>query len=111
MPLTTFWKLTNFKCAFQVYNLLKENIEGSSAGTLSADSSNIVELVQEQYRAITSSIEMKDNATSNVRITYFSNCNPDDPSAPVKQTSICNELKVNSKVMFTGKLSCFCKRS
>lgn len=33
----------------QVYELLRENIQGSSAGTLSADSSNIVELVQEQY--------------------------------------------------------------
>ena len=35
---------------FDVYNLLKENIEGSSAGTLSNDSSNIVELVKAQYQ-------------------------------------------------------------
>ncbi len=88
---------------FDVYSHLKENIEGSSAGTLSADSSNIVELVQEQYAAITSSIEMKDNATGFVRVTYFSNCDPDDPGAPVKQTSVCNNIKVNSKVMFTGE--------
>merc|ERR1711936_1429559 len=33
---------------FSVYNLLKENIEGSSAGTLTNDSSNIVQLVKEQ---------------------------------------------------------------
>ena len=46
---------------FGVYDLLKKNIEGSSAGTLSNDSSNIVELVKAQYQAITSSIEMKDN--------------------------------------------------
>ena len=35
---------------FSVYNLLKENIEGSSAGTLTNDSSNIVQLVKEQYQ-------------------------------------------------------------
>ena len=35
---------------FRVYNLLKENIEGSSAGTLTNDSSNIVQLVKEQYQ-------------------------------------------------------------
>ncbi len=35
---------------FDVYNLLKENVEGSSAGTLSNDSSNIVELVKAQYQ-------------------------------------------------------------
>ena len=34
---------------FQVYDLLKKNVEGSSAGTLSSDSSNVVELVTEQY--------------------------------------------------------------
>ena len=37
---------------FSVYNLLKENIEGSSAGTLTNDSSNIVQLVKEQYQVI-----------------------------------------------------------
>ena len=57
---------------FGVYDLLKKNIEGSSAGTLSNDSSNIVELVKAQYQAITSSIEMKDNAKAPVKITYFS---------------------------------------
>ena len=35
---------------FSVYNLLKANIEGSSAGTLTNDSSNIVQLVKEQYQ-------------------------------------------------------------
>ena len=37
---------------FSVYNLLKANIEGSSAGTLTNDSSNIVQLVKEQYQVI-----------------------------------------------------------
>ena len=41
---------------FGVYDLLQQNVEGSSVGTLSNDSSNIVELVKAQYQAITSSI-------------------------------------------------------
>merc|ERR1719435_369364 len=49
-----------------IYNLLAQAVEGSSAGRLSNDSSNVVELVQAQYEAITSTIEMKDNATGNV---------------------------------------------
>ena len=53
---------------FNVYELLQANVEGSSAGTLSADSSNIVQLVKAQYQAITSSIEMKDNSTGSVKV-------------------------------------------
>ena len=40
-------------------------------GTLSADSSNIVQLVKAQYQAITSSIEMKDNSTGSVKVRWF----------------------------------------
>ncbi len=107
---------------FQVYNLLKDNIEGSSAGTLSSDSSNVVELVKGQYevpiselatlhsrtplswctfQAITSSIEMKDNATGAVRVTYFSSCMGDGPP---RQTNQCSGLRVGSKVQFTAKI-------
>jgi integrin beta 1 len=35
---------------FNVYDLLQQNVEGSSVGTLSNDSSNIVELVKAQYQ-------------------------------------------------------------
>ena len=108
---------------FDVYNLLKENVEGSSAGTLSADSSNIVELVKAQYQvskwdfmtfqedsgslfmfhqAITSSIEMKDNATGSVKVTYYSSCMGD---GPMRQTNKCSGLRVGSMVQFTGKES------
>ncbi|XP_059086131.1 integrin beta-PS-like isoform X2 [Tigriopus californicus] len=86
---------------FDVYNMLQANIEGSSAGTLSADSSNIVELVKAQYQAITSSIEMKDNATGSVRVTYYSSCVGD---GPVRQTNKCSGLRVGSRVQFTAKI-------
>lgn len=84
-----------------IYNMLAGAVEGSSAGRLSNDSSNIVELVQAQYEAITSTIEMKDNATGNVRVTYFSSCLGDGPP---RQTSKCSGLKVGTRVTFTAKI-------
>eukprot|EP00096_Caligus_rogercresseyi_P012190 TRINITY_DN5033_c0_g1_i1.p1 TRINITY_DN5033_c0_g1~~TRINITY_DN5033_c0_g1_i1.p1 ORF type:complete len:836 (+),score=305.25 TRINITY_DN5033_c0_g1_i1:51-2558(+) len=86
---------------YSVYDLLKENIEGSSAGTLSKDSSNIVELVKAQYQAITSTIEIKDNSSSVVKVTYFSSCVGD---GPIKQTNKCSGLRVGSRVSFTAKI-------
>ena len=85
---------------FGVYDLLQQNVEGSSVGTLSNDSSNIVELVKAQYQAITSSIEMKDNSTQYVKVTYYSNCVGD---GPMRQTNKCSGLRVGSRVQFTGK--------
>jgi len=84
-----------------IYNLLAQAVEGSSAGRLSNDSSNIVELVQAQYEAITSTIEMKDNATGSVRVSYFSSCMTDGPP---RQTNKCSGLKVGTKVTFTAKI-------
>ena len=83
------------------YELLAGAVEGSSAGRLSNDSSNVVELVQAQYEAITSTIEMKDNATGNVRVSYFSSCLNDGPP---RQTNKCSGLKVGTRVMFTAKI-------
>merc|ERR1740123_621760 len=84
-----------------IYNLLAGAVEGSTAGRLSADSSNVVELVRAQYEAITSTIEMKDNSTGNVRVTYFSSCIGDGPP---RQTNKCSGLKVGTRVMFTAKI-------
>jgi len=86
---------------FGVYDLLQQNVEGSSVGTLSNDSSNIVELVKRQYQAITSSIEMKDNSTQFVKVTYYSNCVGD---GPMRQTNKCSGLRVGSRVQFTAKI-------
>merc|ERR1719225_66224 len=72
-----------------IYNLLAGAVEGSTAGRLSADSSNVVELVQAQYEAITSTIEMKDNSTGNVRVTYFSSCIGDGPPRQTYKCGVC----------------------
>ena len=84
---------------FGLYNLLQQRIEGSSLGTLSYDSSNIVQLIKAQYEAITSSIEMKDNSNEYVKVTYYSNC---AFNGPVRQTNRCSGLRVGSRVKFTG---------
>jgi len=84
-----------------VYNLLSGSVQGSTYGKLSADSSNVVQLVKAQYEAITSSIEMKDNATGSVKVTYFSSCLED---GPLRQTNKCSGLKVGTQVTFSAKI-------
>lgn len=84
-----------------VYERLREHIEGSHAGTLSNDSANVVELVQEQYDKISSSVEMKDNATSAVKVTYYSSCLED---GPLKVTNKCDGLKVGTLVKFAADI-------
>jgi len=84
-----------------VYNLLSGSVQGSTYGQLSADSSNVVQLVKAQYQAITSAIEMKDNATGSVKVTYFSSCLED---GPLRQTNKCSGLKVGTQVTFTAKI-------
>ena len=85
-----------------IYEQLSAAVEGSSVGKLSNDSGNVVQLVVNQYEAITSVLEMKDNATSNVKVTYFSSCT--DVSGPLRQTNKCSDLRVGSKVSFTAKI-------
>lgn len=79
-----------------IYEKLTPLIEGSSAGRLDNDSSNIVQLIEQQYAAITSEIELKDNATSNIQMTYHSGC----VNEKRKETNICKGLKVGSTVNF-----------
>ena len=76
----------------KIYKQLQNHIEGSSCGKLSKDSSNIVDLVKEQYQQISSSIEMKDNASSAISVTYYSQCL--DSTSPLKKTSRCENVKV-----------------
>jgi len=85
-----------------VYDRLKDNVEGASSGMLSSDSSNVVDLVREQYDKITSSVEMKDNATTDaVRVTYYSACKG---SGPAVQTNKCDGLKVGDVVKFEAEV-------
>jgi len=85
----------------RIYEQLGHHVEGASYGVLSNDSSNVVELVQEQYDKISSSVEMKDNATGMVKVTYLSSCLGDGP--PI-ETNKCDGLKVGTLVSFTARI-------
>ncbi|KAI8035233.1 integrin beta-PS isoform X2 [Drosophila gunungcola] len=85
---------------YSVYQKLVGQIQGSSAAILSSDSSNVVDLVREEYAKISSSVEMKDNATGDVKITYFSSC----VHGPEMQTSKCDNLTVGQQVSFTAQI-------
>ena len=52
------------------------------------------------FKANTSSVEMKDNATGSVKITYFSWCWAGEP---LRETNKCLGLRIGNIVQFTGK--------
>lgn len=58
----------------------------------------MVDLVKEQYQQISSTVEMKDNATSTVNIKYYSKCL--NNSGDEKQTNKCGKIKVGDVVTF-----------
>lgn len=93
------WAVTEEQIS--VYKRLTKHVEGSFAGKLSNDSSNIVELIREQYDKISSSVEMKDTASSAIKVRYLSSCLNDGP--PI-ETSKCDGLKVGTKVEFIAEI-------
>ncbi|XP_016949132.1 integrin beta-PS isoform X2 [Drosophila biarmipes] len=84
-----------------VYEKLVEHIQGSSAAQLDSDSSNVVTLVKSEYAKISSSVEMKDNATGDVKITYFSSCLNGHEEV---QTAKCENLTQDKLVTFTAHI-------
>nr|CAH0109134.1 unnamed protein product [Daphnia galeata] len=73
-------------------------VRGSSVGVLSADSSNVVTLVEDQYKLITSSVELRDNATNGIKVRYFTKCLEQD--SQVQESSTCGGLKVGSLIKY-----------
>ena len=66
------WAVTQEK--FGLYQGLSELVDGSNAGMLSKDSSNIVELVKKQYEKITTSINVKSNHSGNCDVKIKAKC-------------------------------------
>lgn len=85
-----------------VYDKLSRHIEGSSSATLSDDSSNVVDLVREEYEKITSNVEMKDTASSSIKVTYYSSCLK--TGSPKVQTNTCKGLKLGDVVTFDAEI-------
>lgn len=84
--------------ALQFYEELTRTIEGSHAGQLTQNSDNIVDLVKEQYKKISSSVELKDDAPKNVRVTYYTRCLKQ--SGKMEKARICKGLKVGDTVNY-----------
>ena len=93
------WAVTEEQ--LKIYQALTKHIEGSYAAKLSEDSSNIVDLVREQYNAISSSVEMKDTASSYVNVKYYSNCLG---GGQMVETNKCDGLRVGNKIEFTTEI-------
>ncbi|XP_033219154.1 integrin beta-PS isoform X2 [Belonocnema kinseyi] len=84
------------------YSRLCSHIEGSSAGELSNDSSNIVELIKNQYNQIRSTVEIKDTVSSNaIKIKYMSQC----LNGNEIETTKCDKLKKGDKVEFSAYIT------
>ncbi len=66
---------------------LTDNIKASTVETLNTDSSNIVELISNEYDKIHSRIELQNTepTTNELTIRYYSNCHDEEE----KKTRIC----------------------
>lgn len=84
--------------AFHVYDTMSKFIEGSSVGTLAGDSSNIVQLVRDQYYKIRSEVVLKDNAPDFLKVSYRSRCLRGSGSK--SQTNACDGIRVGDEVEF-----------
>lgn len=70
------WAVTKEKIG--LYNNLSRIVSGSSAGIMSNDSSNVVQLVKQQYEAITTSIRVEVNNSANCQTVIKPKCKDQD---------------------------------
>lgn len=86
------------------YELIARLLRGkASVGTLSDDSSNILEIIESAYRQITSKVILHDNSTSPLRVEYLSNCGND--SVPEWSTFECDHVEEGRVYDFKAVLS------
>ena len=82
------------------YQKLSEHIPGSTNALLKDDSSNIVELIGENFKKITSKVELRDNSSDSVQIRYMSSC----LGGSNRETNICHNIGVGQTVEFEVEL-------
>ncbi|XP_022083289.1 integrin beta-1-like [Acanthaster planci] len=80
-----------------LYQNLAHFIEGSTVGTLAVDSSNVVDLIKDNYATITSRVEIVDNAPENLAVRYVSRCLNE---APRPDSRVCTGLRLGETVSF-----------
>ncbi|XP_030754778.1 integrin beta-PS isoform X1 [Sitophilus oryzae] len=81
-----------------IYEQLAKHVEGASVAKLEKDSSNIVDLIKEQYEQISSVVEMKHNASSAVSIRFFTKCL--NSTGALVNTNKCANIKVGDVINF-----------
>ncbi|XP_019867658.2 integrin beta-PS isoform X2 [Aethina tumida] len=81
-----------------VYKTLAEHIDGATYASINEDSSNIVEIIEEEYNKISSSVEMKHNASSHLKLKFFTKCL--DASGKLVNTNKCGNIKVGDLITF-----------
>lgn len=80
-----------------IYSILSGKIVGSKVGRLAKDSNNIVELIKNIYQEIRSEVEMKDNASPNLVVRYYTSC----AGSLVQENNKCQGIEEGSTVDFT----------
>ncbi|XP_018328514.1 integrin beta-PS [Agrilus planipennis] len=79
----------------ETYKLLQNQIENSATEALSSSSSNVVNLILDNYNKIVGSVTMMDDSGDDVKIKYSSTCsNPKENG--------CKEVPLNELVDFTA---------
>ncbi|KOC66084.1 Integrin beta-nu [Habropoda laboriosa] len=77
--------------------------EKARVATLSSDSSNILEIIENSYHQITSKVILRDNSSSPLRVEYFSNCTRKDTSE--HNNSECDDIQEGQVYDFNVVLS------
>lgn len=90
------------KSTTKVYSALAESIEGASVGELEGDSSNIVGLIKKQYEQISSTVEMKHNASSAVSIKFFTRCL--NSTGGLTNTNKCENIRVRIIILSSKRI-------
>jgi integrin beta 1 len=84
----------------EIYKKLVNFVSGSYVAELKSDSSNIVELIKQQYKTISTTIQLKDDARDGVKIKYESRCTLNS-NKPLKDTNKCDNVPLGENVEFT----------
>ncbi len=85
------------------YEEVASQFKSAYVGILKSDSSNIVELVREEFALIESKMEITKNATSDtVQFKYYSNCLG---TGGDRETAICENLPATGEVTYTIEIN------
>ncbi|KAK3869052.1 hypothetical protein Pcinc_025612 [Petrolisthes cinctipes] len=81
-----------------LYEKLHELVETSSYGLLNQGSSNVVDLVKDQYQKLSSVVSLSDNSSSELRMEYSVQCEPNGPV--LYNTDSCSEVQPGNNISF-----------